>query len=745
MSTRKYNLNGRPYVRRRSGVTGYQRSLSPANTLHDTLSHIAHAGLNEAREAEPAFIVRSPKVNAAKKVFKRHVAKLKFFQPGVESLRYFLKGESGLYAVTGEGYDDRADEVLDRMFYFRKVKKKGKQYWSRVPIRTGEESKKKGILPSPLQSLRVFYSPACNFFFKSLTEEASKLRPKDCEVTSDMVMNWAQDFYRDELPKFLLERTAKSFLPDGSPDPASAIEWVSVAEHDDTGIKHVEIRLTEGKEVTREEAHALGMPIDKPFGSDLSQLLDAVQAEREIVDEKRGLEPRPPIHERIMGKAFLHVGKPQLGRQGPDQVGLHLLRLAGHTLTPEQEEHYQNKIWRGEQERSYLGGLGIDVAVNDLFYHYCVRKAATLGLEPQWKEAEAKYRAWLLEAQPLKEQLVQAKRLAQLEFDGDQEEKAKQLRKRDVEVKRVEIQAALTEAGLGREDMVKLAEKYPLRQIAEACLDGLAGLTVTKLASAAADGLAALLEFLKGVFSSGQRVRLPLVETPDDPDFLAAVQKSVSLIEANRLAAVPKPPVFDLRVACNALVPQYGRDVAQRFYDRARLVRHEGDPVLNAERFLTLVQLTREEGASQAYVAKMITNKLDADERAMNKARGIVVSVTKPVDQVQSKPVEPPHIIQARQLWAEWFADDYVRAFPDMSLEDRMFFGMIAAGTPIGVREKDGYKPFFKGESTGPSKEIKKLLKMDPLNARANYDLWVAGKLVLPPDPIKAGRTKSVS
>ena len=735
MSTRKYNLNGRPTVGRRSGLTGYQRSLSPANTLHDTLSHIAHAGLNEAREAEPAFMVRSPKVNAAKKVFKQHVAKLKFFQPRVESLRYFLKSESGLYAVTGEGYDDRADEVLDRMFYFRKVKKKGKEYWSRVPIRTGEESKKKGVLPSPLQSLRVFYSPACNFFFKRLTEEASKLGPKIGEATSDMVMNWAQDFYRDELPKFLLERTAKAFLADGSPDPASAIEWVSVAEHDDTGIKHVEIRLTEGKEVPREEAHALGMPIDKPFGSDLRALLDAAQAEREIVDEKRGIGPRPPIHERIMGKAFLHVGKPQLGRQGPDQVGLHLLRLAGHTLNPEQEEHYQNKLWRGEHERSYPGGLGIDVAVNDLFYHYCVRKAATLGLEPQWKEAEVKYRAWLLEAQPLKKELVQAKRLAQLEFDGDQEEKAKQLRKRDVEVKRVEIQAALTEADLDRGEMVQLAEKYPLRQIAEACLDGLAGLTVTKLARAAADGLAALLEFLKGVFSSDQKLRVPLVETPDDPDFRAAVQKGVALVAAT----APKPPAFDLLAACRELAREYGKELGQAVYDRSRIVRVEGEPEFNAERFLTLVKLSREEGMSKTHVAGMISNRVAADVKALNHVRGIVVEVKKQVEKVQPPvaPVEPDHIVRARREWVDFYMDDFRRAIPTLPEKDREFFALLAAGTPVNVRKQDGYKAFYKGEPTGDEVTVRRLIKIDPPNAKANYDLWLAGKLELPPVPVK--------
>ena len=534
-----YNVDGTPRgtnkVNRRRGIGAYQRNLTRANSLHNTALHWLDAGLNEARDANPSYRTSSPAVRKAKAALKAHVDKLRVWLPDCEQLRYFVGADDTLLPATAEQFDRNSDDVHDRRFFMYaggKLRKNGQPYWERRPLKGGQARQNASgelVVPpvSPQQSLRLHFSPPCNFLFKGMLARGAARGREAFLDTQDLILTWPDEFQRDELPKFLQEWTG-NYDENGEAVPLSAVELVDTVQHWDTGLPHVEVGVAELREISPEEAIEKGMPIRKPFGKALLKKLI-----KQDVD----------LPGRLMGRAFVLCGKPQLGRQGPGMVGLQILKRAGWQLQADQQAHYDSKIYRGAELRDYAQGLGIDTDLNDRFYTYCQRKAEALGLAKEWEAAEADYRNWLDEALPLKKELERVQRLAQLNFDHDQEAKGKQLRKLQVEEMRVQVQMELRDAGWDSKAMNALAAIHPLRKIAEAVLDGLGSLTIGRLGAAARMGFEYLVEFLRKIFENGFPSRVALAPMAEDPDVMAAIAKGVS-----EEAAKLKPIIKEIQV-----------------------------------------------------------------------------------------------------------------------------------------------------------------------------------------------------
>lgn len=546
-----YKIDGTPRgaknVNRRQGIGGYQRNVTRNNSLHNTALHWLDAAINEAREADPTFRVSSPAVRKAKAALKAHVKKLHVVLPHCERLRYFVGAEDQLLSTTRECFDRNADDVHDRRFFMyagQKVGKDGRPLYERRPLKGGkpwEDPSGKLVYPpvSPLQTLRILFPIPANLLFQKMLEDAEHHGAeiyKDCQ---DVVLTWADDFQRDELPRFVEEWTGE--VDEDNYVPLSAAELVEAAQHWDTKLPHIEVGLSELREISREEALEKKMPIDKPFGKSLLKKLLGYDLD---------------LPRRLKGRAFVLCGKPQLGRQGPDMVGLHLQKRAGWELLPEDQAHYDSKLYRGKERRKYGGiGLGIDTDLNDRFYTYCKQKAESLGMAEEWEAAEAAYREWLREAVVLKRDLEAAKRLAQLHFDMEQAEKGKAIRKAEVESTRVQLQAELRDAGFGSKELNELALVHPLRKIVEKILDGwtLDGelLTLGKLGRLAREGLSKLIAFLTRLFEDGFPSRTGMPAPDEDPDVWAIIERRVAE-EASKLKPIIVERVLERRVKLSA-------------------------------------------------------------------------------------------------------------------------------------------------------------------------------------------------
>ena len=429
--------------------------------------------------------------------------------------------------------------------FYQKLGKDGQPLYERRPLKGGkpwEDPSGKLVYPpvSPLQTLRILYPIPANLLFQKMLEDAKRHGPETYEDCQDVVLTWADDFQRDELRQFVEEWTGEVDEA-GNYVPLSAAELVETAHHWDTKLPHIEVGLSELREISREEAIEKKMPIDKPFGKSLLKKLIGYDLD---------------LPQRLEKRAFVLCGKPQLGRQGPDMVGLHLQKRAGWVLLPEDEAHYKSKLYRGKVLRKYGGiGLGIDTDLNDRFYTYCKKKAESLGMVEEWEAAEVAYREWLREAVALKRDLDAAKRLAQLHFDMEQAEKGKAIRQREVESMRVQLQAELRDAGFGSKEMNELALVHPLRKIVEKILDGwtLDGelLTLGKLGRLAREGLSKLIAFLTRLFEDGLPSRTAMPAPNEDPDVRAIIEQRVAE-EAARLKPVIVERVLERRVKLTA-------------------------------------------------------------------------------------------------------------------------------------------------------------------------------------------------
>lgn len=509
-------VRGRIRVRNsRKGPGSYQTRLTRKNLLHNLLTgaglHWFHAGLNLGRDANPVDRITSPLVKKAKKALFDHVLKLRVTFPEVESLSHGVNRDGVLVSATEEQFDERGKELLDMLFFHRggvfRTSKTGekKEYFTRIAL-TGDD-------PSPLQSIRLLDPIPFNLMAKALLKQARTAGPEAYLETQELLAFWDEDFAQEEIPRFLVDWTANDTLEDGSPNPATACRMVLTSRHRDTGLGHREVIVSEIEEVPREEAIEKGMPIDKPFGAAIKKFLARID---------------PDLPARLMGRAFRRVGSPQLGRQGPEQVGLQMMRRAGWKLQPDQQAHYDSRVYKGKAERGYgEQGLGIDVDLNDRYYSYCQKKAATLGLSREWEAAEAEYRAWLDAAVPLKQALDQARTLARLNFDEDQKKRGQQMRAREIETMRLQVQLALRDEGYTPAMMTALAKKAPLRKVSEAILDSLNGFSIPRLCAEARKGLESLIRFLLNLFENGVPARASLPAPDQDPDVLAAIARGV--------------------------------------------------------------------------------------------------------------------------------------------------------------------------------------------------------------------------
>gem|GEM_PF-4811351 len=686
--------------------------------------HEYHHDLNEGRDNAPEFFIRSPALNAKLAEYKELVEELRLYLPDLPQISNYVAEKEVLRpADKAELVEHLRDLLRTRIFFWGKNVKGAKKYYERRFLRTGPKSKR---LPSCAQGLRVSHSPVMNFF----NRERLALSEAD---GPDAARKLQQEIQADEEAFF---PTARRIIAahtgtavGGKISPLTAAELIAADKHRDTGLAHDDYVVSEIREIDAETAVELGIPIYKPLGKKKVEKYGKQQCDK------------------LVGRGFVRVGKPQMGRQGPAMVGWHLQKLAGYELPKEQADQYARKIARGRTERGYGDdGLGIDVALNAAFYAHCKEKAVMKGLAVQWANAEADYVDWLKRAATVKQEISRLRELAALSFDADQEKKGAMLRRRDVETMRLQVRAALHPAPFDDAEMRELAKAYPLRKIAELVLDGVS--TIPDLMKEAAVGLAHFIKWLSTLFANGVMTRMPLAKAEVDHDFEAAVEKAaarrpritvVKEAPVERVVEVEKiAPEFDLRTACNALTAEYGKELAQAFYNQASTVRGFGDPPWDAEEFLAMIGMMRRQGISQDYVAKMITNKVVADRKAIATARG--GAPKKLVRPVPAKAIDPL-VVQAAAAWTEFFEDDFARNYPAVTVADRKFFSAIAAGTPVGAKPAGTYRPFTKGNFTGPLPELRRIMGMNPAAARVNYDLWKAGKLELPANTKKGGPT----
>jgi hypothetical protein len=731
MSNRSEPGRGTPRAKKgsnpRRGSGGYQKNWSVSDALHmgATPLHEYHHDLNEGRDNAPEFFIQSPALNAKLAEYKELVEELRLYFPDLPQISNYVAEKDVLRpADKAELVEHLRDLLRTRIFFWGKNIKGTKKYYERRFLRTGPKSKR---LPSCAQGLRVSHSPVMNFFNQERLALAEAEGP-------DAARKLQQEIQADEEAFFpTAQRIIVAYTGTavgGKISPLTAAELIAADKHRDTGLAHDDYVVSEIREIDAETAVELGIPIYKPFGKKKVEKYGKQQCDE------------------IIGRAFVRVGKPQMGRQGPAMVGWHLQKLAGYELPKEQADQYARKIARGRTERGYGDdGLGIDVALNAAFYSHCKQTAASKGLAAQWAKAEADYVDWLKRAASVKQEISRLRELAALSFDADQEKKAAMLRRRDVETMRLQVRAALHPVPFDDADMRELAKAYPLRKIAGLVLDGVS--TIPDLMKEAAVGLAHFIRWLAKLFANGVMTRFPLAEAEVDHDFEAAVEKAaarrlpvtvVKEVPVERIGEVEKiTPDFDLRAACDALIADYGKELAQAFYNQASTVRGSGDPRWDAEEFLTMVGMMRRQGISQDYVAKMITDKVAADRQAIATARGTKSKkVARPGTE---RPIDPV-IAQAAAAWTAFFEEDFARSYPAVSVTDRRFFAAIAAGTPVRAKPAGPYRPFTKGDFTGPLHEVRKIMGINPAAARVNYELWKAGKLELPLNPKKEDPTK---
>jgi hypothetical protein len=728
MSNRSKHGRGTPRAKKgsnpRRGSGGYQKNWSVSDALHmgPTPLHEYHHDLNEGRDNAPEFFIQSPALNAKLAEYKELVEELRLYLPDLPQISNYVAEKDVLRpADKAELVEHLRDLLRTRIFFWGKNVKGTRTYYERRFLRTGPKSKR---LPSCAQGLRVSHSPVMNFFNRERLALAEAEGPEAARKLQQEIQAEEEAFF-PTAQRIIVAYTGMAV--GGEISPLTAAELIAADKHRDTGLAHDDYVVSEIREMDAETAVELGIPIYKPLGKKKVEKYGKQQCDE------------------IIGRAFLRVGKPQMGRQGPAMVGWHLQKLAGYELPKEQADQYARKITRGRTERGYGDdGLGIDVALNAAFYSHCKQNAASKGLTAQWAKAEADYVDWLKRAASVKQEISRLRELAALSFDADQDKKAAMLRRRDVETMRSQVRAALHPAPFDDAQMRELAKAHPLRNIAELVLDGVA--TIPDLMKEAAVGLAHFITWLAKLFASGVVARMPLAHAEVDHDFEASVEKAaarrppvmvVKEVTVERIVEVEKvAPQFDLRAACDALIAEYGKELAQAFYNQASIVRASGDPPWDAEEFLAMVAMMRRQGISQDYVAKMITNKVAADRQAIATARGTTLEqVARPEGE---RPIDPV-IAQAAAAWTAFFEDDFARSFPAVSAADRRFFAAIAAGTPVRVKPAGPYRPFTKGDFTGPVHELRKIMGINPAAARINYELWKAGKLELPRNPKTEG------
>ena len=376
-------------------------------------------------------------MTAKLKEYKELVEELRFYPPDLPRISNYIGEKSLLRAADKKEMIAHLRDLLrTRIFFWGKNVKRGKTYYERRFLRTGPKSSR---LPSCAQGIRISHSPVLNLFNREQLELA-RAEGDEAAVRFQQEMQADEEAFFPKARAIVIEWTGEDN------QPLLAAEIVAADKHRDTGLAHDDYVLSEVGEMDPENAVEAGIPIHRPIGK------------KKL--EKYGIERCA----ELVGRAFIRIGKPQMGRQGPAMVGWHLQKLAGYKLPKEQAEQYASKIARGRDERGYGDdGLGIDVALNEAFYRHCKEKAISKGLGAAWAKAEADYVEWLERAAAVKMEIARLRELAALSFDDDKEKQAARDRRRDVETVRRIIRSSLPFDDAG---MRELARAHPLRKIA---------------------------------------------------------------------------------------------------------------------------------------------------------------------------------------------------------------------------------------------------------------------------------------
>jgi hypothetical protein len=227
---RIYRQDGTPArtkgTNRRRGKGSSQKNAVARDGDHliDSALHFFHAELNESRDDNPAFRVRSKFYAEARAALKKLVQELRVNLPSCEKFHY-LGGEAQEFVpVTNERFKELFSNALDRMFFFRKEKG---GYWSRRELR-GQRNGEGEI--SPIQTVRIFTPIPLNLLMKQIVKEAASVSAEEFERVQELCLTWG-DAFAPEVREHVVEWTATKKLPEGCLDPKSACEFLGSCRH----------------------------------------------------------------------------------------------------------------------------------------------------------------------------------------------------------------------------------------------------------------------------------------------------------------------------------------------------------------------------------------------------------------------------------------------------------------------------------------------------------------------------------
>lgn len=288
-------------------------------------------------------------------------------------------------------------------------------------------------------------------------------------------------------------------------------------------------------------------------------------------------------------------GMIQCGRGGRTIVGYESQIDAGYELPPHRLEVYKRKLaTEKSRAKRYADKRFVDVGLSQVLLDHMRAEMEARGEQDLWEEACAEYRAALVAAEPLKQELERFKEAREAEYLDKVTEAGK--RKRDVRIEGLKpaLQEELQEI-FDDETMRKLTKVYSLPKIAGLVVDGL--VKVKQIAAWARESLERLLSELARLFSGAQSATIE-AEKPALSVVEADAQEAVEVAEkpAPVVLAVVAAPVF-----APVAAEQDDRDWLAR--TQAVLQKHTGVPVgRELGLFLANVEkgLARESGLTQA-------------------------------------------------------------------------------------------------------------------------------------------------
>jgi len=598
----------------------YQGNVSLDDLLHMVNPHVhnSHAQLNLARKVRgKGKEMDDPVLSALLKQLELKTEELKS-EPLPDPIQGFIP--SGLWADQWRRVDDKTfvamgKKVLEeRAFYWASQIKKGKLYWTRKALRLGKKASGKRAA-SPLRQIRIPLSPAQVIFYQARLDACVTAEAKALEIVA--IKEEIKGFFPIAGKRILLQ-TAD--LPG---QPISGCEVLGLDVHYDSGIWHLDVLLSKGREYDQEKAKKMGIPVDR-------------------------LSIKEPLSWR--GLAPYRAGRKELGLKGKWAVGANLQVLAGHTLTGEEavmfasSEAIQADRYRDKEESQSPDGLALDVGLAQDMWLYAKACAEKAGRALEWEAACVRYRRWLIEVQPLKDEIYARASAITGDPIRDRLDEADKARHESVQSGAKYLSQTLGMV-LSPDQMRALAKVHPLRKIAAAIEDNWTD--IPTLFAQAKVGLAKLIEFISALFAKGGRVRhvaaervvlappAPVVVDAPEPivvpapepvivpvKFEPTLRSSPALLEATERNKVgSKPPVLGLleRMAAaeNQAVPivPFDESPDMAAVNRAKAIEAE------------VVILERAIAAKNPFALRRLSKADDQD--LLKKLAGIVVLGTK--------------------------------------------------------------------------------------------------------------------